>query len=84
MMNNLSKLVDGKRYYNWYRGYTAVVYPYYDYETSHKLNYFIWTNAVSGSISLQKYKEEFNKHKVQENIHINVLMYLIISRQPTE
>ena len=30
IITNLSKIQDPDRYYNWYHGYSAITYPYYD------------------------------------------------------
>ena len=52
IMRNLSKIQDPDRYFNWYKGYTEVGFPYYS-STTNELVTKIFTSAVSGNISTQ-------------------------------
>ena len=75
MMNNLSKIEDIKRYYNWYHGYTIVNYPYYDYQQTKKLNYFMTTSDITGTIKLKHYKEKMDEKKFEGHIYTNINIF---------
>ena len=63
IMANLSKIQDPDRYYNWYQGYTQVVYPYFDHNVR-QLAINMETTAISGNISTQYFGEKFDAEKV--------------------
>ena len=69
MMRNLSKVEDPDRYYNWYHGYTRIVYPYFKDE---QLYYNVFTSAKSGNISTKYFGDKFDNIKVENNIMIRI------------
>ena len=77
-MRNLSKLKDPNRYYNWYHGYTGLQYPYYDYKVN-QLKYFVNTTYTSGNMTTQYFGEKFNATKVDENIAVQILVFVPLS-----
>ena len=74
MMTNLSRVVDHDRYYNWYHGYNAIKFPYYD---NKQLWYFVSTSAASGNISTQYYDDKFNVDKVDGDIRIWISVWVV-------
>ena len=75
IITNLSKIQDPDRYYNWYHGYSAITYPYYD-KNDNQLWYEISTYAMSGNISTQFYKEKFEYEKLFGNLDIRIRVIL--------
>ena len=63
-LDDLNKLEENNRYYNWYHGYTKV------YEPSTNLmrngDYDIETSAISGSISTQYFGQKYQSHLVRK------------------
>ena len=71
IMTNLSKIEDPERFYNWYHGYSQIMFPYYDY-TDNLLNYFVWTTDTSANISTQYFGDKYDADKVDGNIAIRI------------
>ena len=72
IMQNMSKLEESDRYYNWYHGYTALALTYYDYEG---VNYPLYTAASSGSVTTQYFGEQFDANKVETDLRYTVRVY---------
>ena len=72
-MNNLTKVEDPNRYYNWYHGYTKIVYPYYD-KFSNQLRLIVVTSATSGNITTQYFDTKFDVNNVDG--FIRIAMYI--------
>ena len=64
-MDALNQLQEEKRFYNWYHGYTQISDPKYD--QNDKLNYRIWTCALSGVVSTKHFGEKFNDQLFVKN-----------------
>ena len=77
-MTKMNKLQVSDRYYNWYHGYTKIiwhnttqcsrsaVYPYQSCNTSKFTSLdILYTSALSGSISTQYFGEKFDAEKLQ-------------------
>ena len=67
IMKNLSKLEEPDRYYNWYKGYTEIAFPYSDYygvDTN-----IVKTAATTGTISTQYFGQKFNADKVERMLY---------------
>ena len=80
IMTNMSKIVEEKRYYNWYNGYTLLSLPYYD-KIDDKFTYHINTAASSGSISTSDFgykdtKQGKMRRKVEKNLNAIVDIYV--------
>lgn len=86
IMTNLSLLEDDDRYYNWYHGFTKIVFPYsicpillnipgYPAYTCQGVLYEVTTTAPFGTITTQHFGENFEAEKVESlfiyQIHIN-------------
>ena len=69
MMTNISKVEDPDLYYNWYRGYTDIMPPYYTEDTN-QLYYHVSSSATSGNISTKYFGDTFDANKVDGNIRI--------------
>ena len=67
IMRNLSKIQDPDRYFNWYKGYTEVGFPYYS-STTNELVTKIFTSAVSGNISTQYFGRTLDTENVDNFI----------------
>ena len=86
IMNNLTKINDPDRYYNWYHGYTALQYPRYEPvnmfaeimvdEPSDQDTHRILTSATSGNISTQYFGEKYDAEKVDGKIWIKILLHI--------
>ena len=53
LKNNLTKMIEDNRFYNWYYGYTEIVIPYYvpnNYDGFNRLIFYLHTSATSGSV----------------------------------
>ena len=71
-MDDINKLHEEDRYYNWYHGFTKIKRPWTD---SDILNYNIDTSATSGVITTQYYGEKFQPHLVERNIYYGIIVY---------
>ena len=69
ILANLSKVEDPDRFYNWYHGYTKMIYPTYQIN---QLSYTIETTATSGNISTQYFGDNFNADKVDGSIYVRI------------
>ena len=77
VMNNISLIEEHNRYYNWYRGYTKIILPYWgqkdcsngaDKECSdYRLRYKLSTCATSGNISTHYFGHKFEAAKIERN-----------------
>ena len=78
LMNNLSKLEDPDRFYNWYHGFTKITFPLDDEDDrfESKNFYSIETTAKSGNISTQYFGEKFNARKVERSIRLTIRILL--------
>ena len=73
LMNNLSKIQDPDRYFNWYKGITEIRYPYYSYFTiNYHLTNKIHTTAVKGNISIQYFGEIFDMAKIVGDLYSRI------------
>ena len=63
-MENITKLYEKDRFYNWYHGYSSVSSPYDGY--SKGFTYEVWTSAVSGEVKSQNFQEVY-KEDLLEN-----------------
>ena len=80
VMNNISLIEEDNRYYNWYRGYTAINLPYWgqrdcsngaDKECSdYRLRYQFTTYATSGNISTHYFGHKFEVAKMERNFKV--------------
>ena len=67
---NLSKIQDPDRYFNWYKGYSALTLPSTDEENF--FTYNLVTRAPSGTIWTEDFGEKFNADNVEERIHYDI------------
>ena len=74
ILSNLSKVEDPDRYYNWYHGFTDIIYPYHD-QRFNQLWYSIVTYAKSGNISTKYFGKKFDASKVDDYIYIGIQVY---------
>ena len=81
IMNNMSRLQDPNRYFNWYYGYTKLNYPYYD-KYSNQFQYRIDTSALSGNISTKYFGESFDISKIDERIYF--MLYVAAPKSDNE
>ena len=74
IINNMSKLEDNDRYYNWYHGYSQINFPRYSINTysGHTLTFNMETTATSGTISTQYFGEKFDADKVERHLYYNI------------
>ena len=63
-LDDLNKLEETNRYYNWYHGYTKVYEPSTTWEKNG--DYDIETSATSGSISTQYFGQKYQSHLVRK------------------
>ena len=70
-MRNLSKVEDPDRYYNWYYGYTKLLFPYNE---ANQRNYVIRTTATSGTIATKYFGDKFNAGKVDISMSTKILV----------
>ena len=72
-MNDIDKLQEQDRYYNWYYGYTKRSSAEID-KKYNSTTYIISTSATSGVITTQYYEEQYQSHLVETRpyYHINV------------
>ena len=75
MMTNLSKLEDPDRYYNWYHGYSRIIYPFYD-ANKRQLIYNMDSSATSGNVSTKYFGDKFDADKVDGYINIKIKVYV--------
>ena len=61
-MNDLSKLEDTGRYFNWYKGYAKLDLPY---RISNRLTQIMNTGATSGSASTKDFGDMFDADNVE-------------------
>ena len=71
LMSNLSKIEEKNRFYNWYKGYSAIMYPYFDMATN-QLTYLVITNAPAGNISTKMFENRFDPNWVDGNLKVVV------------
>ena len=69
-MNDIDKLQEENRYYNWYHGYTLINRAYTDWDS--RQNYRIMTSATSGVVTTQYYGEQFWPELVESNLVYDV------------
>ena len=75
ILNNMNKLEDDDRYYNWYHGLTDIEIPApEDTFTYRNLVYRLTTQAASGSISTQHFGEIFDANKIDPDIQFHISM----------
>ena len=77
-MNDIDKLQEEDRYYNWYHGFTITSYSYthnyYDWlQMDYKYN--LVTSATAGVVTTQYYGEQFQPHLVERNIIYYISVY---------
>ena len=72
-LDDLNKLEETNRYYNWYHGYTKVYEPSTTWEKNG--DYDIETSATSGSISTQYFGQKYQAHLVRKRAFQRVLIY---------
>ena len=73
LMNNLTKIQDPDRYFNWYKGITEIRYPYYNYFTiNYHLTNKIHTTAVKGNISIQYFGKIFDVAKIVGDLYSRI------------
>ena len=73
LMNNLTKIQDPDRYFNWYKGITEIRYPYYSFFTiNYRLTNRIHTTAVTGNISVPYFGEIFNMAKIVGDLYSRI------------
>ena len=63
-VDDLNKLEETNRFYNWYHGYTKIYKPSTN-KNKHG-DYDIETSAISGSISSQYFGQKYQSHLVRE------------------
>ena len=68
---NLTKIQDPNRHFNWYHGYSKIVFPYHNSKFN-QLSYYIFTNARSGNISTQYFGDRFRAEKVDGHMDIMI------------
>ena len=59
---------DPDRYFNWYKGYTQIGYPYYSIRTN-ELVTKIYTTATTGNISTIYFGQKFDGKNLDEHIY---------------
>ena len=64
-MDEIDKLHEEDRYYNWYHGYTRI----------ERNSYYVTTSATSGVIKTQYFGEIFQQHLVERKALFNVNVY---------
>ena len=69
-MDDINKLHEEDRYYNWYHGYTKI-----DRNSNYPNSYFISTSATSGVIKTQYFGELFQRNLVERKALFNVNVY---------
>ena len=69
-VDDLYKLEETNRFFNWYRGYTKIYERDYDYG-----DYDIETSALSGSISSAYFGQKFQSHLVRKRAFHLVRVY---------
>ena len=70
-MDDLNKLEETNKYYNWYHGYTKVYEPTWEKNG----DYDIETSATSGSISTQYFGQKYQSQLVRKLAFQRVLIY---------
>ena len=76
-MDDLMKLEEENRFYNWYHGYTKISQP--KYITWSQYEYSIDTSATSGVIKTRHFGERFNDHLSFER---NIVFQFLIKIHP--
>ena len=71
-MNDLDKLQEDNRYYNWYHGYTKMISTAHDKDG---VNYFISTSAPSGVVTTQYYEEKYHSKRVENKVYYQVNVF---------
>ena len=70
--NDLTKLHEKDRFYNWYHGYTDITSPFYDI---FGLTIVISTSATSGVVNTQHYGEKFRPELEERKLYYKVYVY---------
>ena len=71
VINNLNKLEDDDRYYNWYHGYTEISAPIPNFK-EYDFQYQVITAAISGNISTQNFGRLFDAELVEKSINYRI------------
>ena len=71
-MNDIDKLQEENRYYNWYHGYTKMISTAHDKDG---VNYFISSSALSGVVTTQYYEEKYQPHRVEQRAYYQVNVF---------
>ena len=79
LMTNLSKVDDPDRFYNWYKGYAKITYPYYSREEL-KLLHVAHVSAPSGNISTRNFRKEYHEYLLDNDIYIHVSIHVPSSK----
>ena len=79
IMKNLTKVEDPHRFYNWYYGYAKITYPFYSTEDI-QLFYILHISAPFGNISTLNYGKKYDKHVMDGDISVNVIIHVPTSK----
>ena len=78
-VNNVTKLDEKDRFYNWYVGYTDIRVPHFSYKhmlaMREHLEYRIYTSAPTGVVTTQYYGDRFQPELVERDLTYFVWVY---------
>ena len=73
-MQNISKLEENNRYYNWSHGYTKINMPWFA-GSLYGFKYYVNTATTSGSIFTKHFGEKFDAIKVEPHTYYTISVF---------